>query len=270
MFGLQAALLAIVVFATADPHASVSGTLASIGATASGATLSIDLAGGVKTVDVPSEAVVRERAVGSQWQTVSLAALKVQEPVTVFFDASGRVREIDAEYALVSTRAVIVQHGYFVGTDGIARRLVASASTTTMPLGSYVELRTDPATGDAFDASVSSHPFAGSERAPAVAVTFEVQVPANTPSSSTVYLATNAQNWTANAIRLTLEPGNRWTATVPLAAGTVLQYKYTRGSWGTGERDAGGAEIPNRTLTVGSGKAQTVDDVVARWADLPS
>jgi hypothetical protein len=274
MFGLQAMLVASAVFATTISQSPVAGTLASVGATASGATLTVDRGdAGPATVSIPSDAVIRERVIGSDWQPVSLLALKVEEPVTVLFDASGHVREVDAEYALVTTRAVIVQHGYLVGTDGVARKLVAAAAAvTTMPLGAYVELRTNPVTGDAFDAAVSSHPFAGSAHAaPAVTVTFEVRVPANTPSSSTIYLATNAQNWTANAIRLTPEPGNRWTATVNLAGGTVLQYKYTRGSWSTGERDPAGAEIQNRTLTVTStAKAQGVEDVVARWADLPS
>jgi len=267
-------LIASAVFATTISQSPISGTLASIGATATGTVLSIDRGGGaLTTVEISSATAVRERAVGADWQDVSIAALKIREPVTVLFDAAGHAREVDAQYALVTTRAVVLQHGYLVGTDGVARRLVsAAAAVTTIPLGAYVELRTDPATGDAFDAAVSSHPFAGSAHpAPAVAVTFEVRVPANTPPSSTIYLATNAQNWTANAVRLTPEPGNRWTATVNLAGGTVLQYKYTRGSWSTGERDAAGAEIPNRTLTVaGTAKTQSVEDVVARWADLPS
>jgi len=267
-------LIASAVFATTISQSPISGTLASIGATSTGTLLSIVRSDGTQTtVAIPSAALVRERAADADWQQVSLAALKIGEPVSVLLDASGHAREVDAQYALVTTRAVVAQHGYLVGTDGVARKLVAAASAvTTIPFGAYVELRTDPATGDAFDAAVSSHPFAGSTHAaPAVAVTFEVRVPANTPPSSTIYLATNAQNWTANAIRLTPEPGNRWTATVNLAGGTVLQYKYTRGSWSTGERDAAGAEIPNRTLTVaGAAKTQSVEDVVARWADLPS
>ena len=202
---------------------------------------------------------------------MSLTTLRRQEPLTVTIDKAGRVREVDAEYALVDTQAVVMQHGYVIGTDGVARKLIAAAANiAAIPLGAYLELQTNPATGDVFDAAVSSHPFAEAA-APAVAVTFEVRVPVNTPPSSTVYLATNAQSWTANAVRLSPEPGNRWTATVKLAGGTVLQYKYTRGSWTTGERDAAGAEIPNRTLTVrADAKAQAINDVVIRWADLPS
>lgn len=233
--------------------------------------MTLATASGSSVVAIPPDIIVRERVVGGAWSTASLGALKVGEPLTVVSSASGRVIEVDAEYALVDTRAVVMQNGYIVGTDGVAHKLVAAAAAiAAVPFGSYVELRTDPQSGDAFEAAVSTRPFAQAAVAQ-VAVTFEVRVPVNTPAGSTVYLATNAQNWTANAVRLSPQPGNIWTTTVELAGGTVLQYKYTRGSWATGERDSSGNDIENRSLTVvRSGAAQSVDDVVARWADLPS
>ena len=272
MLGCTVMFVAAAFAATTVATSPVHGTLVSIGVAASGTVLAIDRGSAVQTtVTVPDDAVVRERAVGEQWRTIAAARLMVGEPVTVSFDQAGRVREVDAEYARIDTRAVIVQHGYLVGTDGVARKLVAAAAIADdTPLGAYVELRTDPATGQAFDASVSSRPFASAANA-AVSVTFDVRVPVNTPPASTIYLATNAQSWTPNAIRLAPEPGNRWTATISLPAGTELQYKYTRGSWASGERDAAGAELPNRTLKVARvAKGQRVDDVVVRWADLPS
>lgn len=274
MSGLHAALAFVFLFATAAPSVQTTppaGTLSSIAVTASGALLTLTTASGSSIVTVPSDAVVRARAVGEQWATVSLRDLKIGEPVTAVADRSGRIVEVDAEYAVVDTRSVVMQDGYIVGTDGVARKLVAAAaSIASVPFGAYVELRTDPSTGDVFDAAVSMHPFARAAAAQ-VAVIFEVRVPVNTPAGSTVYVATNAQNWTANAVRLSPEPGNIWMATVMLAGGTVLQYKYTRGSWATGERDASGADVQNRSLTVvRSGAAQSVHDVVARWADLPS
>ena len=272
MLGCNAIVVALAVFAASTSMTPVSGALASIDVSASGTRLAIDTgAGSTTTVTVTPQTLIRERVVGGQWQPATVGKLKTGEPVHVTFDAVGRATDVEAEYALIDTRAVIVQAGYLVGTDGVARKLVGSAaSVTTVPLGAYVELQTDPATGAAFDAAISSHPFAGANNA-SVAVTFEVRVPVNTPPGSTIYVATNAQSWTANAVRMTPETGNRWTATVNLAAGTVLQYKYTRGSWSTGERDAAGADIPDRTLTAAtSAKTQTVEDVVLRWADLPS
>ena len=274
MPALHATFAFALLFATATPYpegVSPSGTLTSIAVTASGAVLTLATAAGSRVATIPISAVVRERAVGGEWTKASLRDLKIDEPVTIVADASGRFVEVDAEYALVDTRAVVMQDGYIVGTDGVAHKLVAAAAdVASVPFGAYVELRTDPRSGDAFDAAISMHPFAQAAAAQ-VAVTFEVRVPVNTPADSTVYVATNAQNWTANAVRLSPEPGNIWTATVMLAGGTVLQYKYTRGSWATGERDASGNDIQNRSLAVvRSGAAQSVHDVVARWADLPS
>ena len=258
-------------FASVATISPLSGTFASIAAGANGTTLTIASAGGPLLLKVAPGAVVTEERVGEKTQHVSLLTLKAGEPVTIARNAAGEASEIDARYAVVDTRAVVLQNGYLVGTDGVPRKLVASAAAVRdIPLGAYVELRTDPATGDAFDAAIAAHPFATSVKPP-VAVTFEVRVPVNTPPDATVYLATNAQNWTANAIRMAPQPGNMWMATVALAGGTMLQYKFTRGSWATAERDPSGADIQSRALTVNSdAKPQIVHDVVARWADLPS
>ncbi len=257
---------------TASPVPELTGRFVSVSANASGTQLLVDRAGERSIVTVDPNARVRERAVGGDWTTISLATLKSEEPVTIRLDEAGRAIAIDAEYAIVDTRCVIVRDGYLIGTDGAARRLAGTAaSLAPIPLGAYVRLRIDPATGDAFDATVASRPFAQGQTGPAVAVTFVVQVPVNTPADATVYIATNQQRWTANAVKMSLQPGNRWTATLALAPGTTLQYKYTRGAWSAGERDASGADIPNRTLVVRAGaKTQSVNDVVARWADLPS
>jgi len=273
MLQLQAMLVAtMVIAAVASPPDEIAGTMVSISAGREGTTLVIDTAGARTTVVVAPTATVQERATGESWSRISLAALKPYEPLRVHLDADGRATAIDAEYATVDIQSVVARDGYVIGTDGIARRLVGAASAAaSIPLGAFVRLRTDPATGDAFDVAVSSHPFAAASNAAAVAVTFDVRVPVNTPPDSIVYVATNQQRWTPSAIRLSPAPGNRWTGTIMLAGGTTLQYKYTRGSWSTGERDASGADIPNRTLTVGSGaKTQSVSDVVVRWADLPS
>jgi len=274
--GLHATIAAALSLATVapspQPASPASGTLSSIAMSPAGAVLTIASSSGSIVVTVPPDAKIRQRAIGGDYESASLADIKLNEPVRIISDASGRVREVDAEYALVDTRAVVMQDGYLIGTDGIAHKLVAAAAAiASVPLGAYVELRTDPSSGNAFEASVSTHPFAQAAAVASVAVTFAVRVPVNTPADATVYLATNAQNWTANAIRLSPQPGNVWTATIPLAGGTVLQYKYTRGSWATGERDAAGADVSNRSLTVArSLSTQSVQDVVARWADLPS
>jgi hypothetical protein len=274
MSGLVALIVAELLLAAAAPPSPDVGTFSGIGVAATGTVLTVShKTAAADVVTVAQDVVVRERLTGGDWKSVSLAALKLGEPIVVQLDAAGRARQVDAEYAIVRTRAVVFADGYLIGTDGGAYKLTeAAAAVTAIPLGAYVKLRTDPLTGYAFDAEISTHPFADAgKQVRQVAVTFEVRVPINTPPSSTVYLATNSQNWTPNAIRLAPEPGNKWTATVDLAAGSVLQYKYTRGSWSAGETDSSGSQIPNRTLTVvDSGDAQRVNDSVIRWADLPS
>src|SRR5690348_13622326 len=216
MVGIHAAIAASLLFATVapspQPAAPASGTLSSIAASPAGAVLTIATSSGSVVVTVPPTAKVRQRAIGGDWEPASIADVKLDEPVRVMSDAAGRIVEVDAEYALVDTRAVVMQGGYLVGTDGVAHKLVAAAAAlASVPLGAYVELHTDPDTGDAFDASISTHPFAQAAAVASVAVTFEVRVPVNTPADASVYLATNAQNWTANAIRLSPQPGNIWT-----------------------------------------------------------
>lgn len=272
MLASLAAVAASFVAATAS-HAMIEGTVASVSALPASTALSVTTRlGAAVVVDVPTAAVVRERAEGGDWHAIGAAALDVGEPVRIAVDGSGRAVEVDAEYAVVYTRAVTMQSGQFIGTDGVVRRFVGSAlSGSAIPLGAYVQLRTDPETGAAYRVASSSHPFATVSGANAVAVTFSVRVPVNTPASATVYMATNTLNWTANAIRMNPQPGNVWSVTVQLAAGTVFQYKYTRGAWSVDERDTSGSEIPSRTLTITSAaKAQMRSDVVARWADLPS
>jgi len=267
-----ATIVAAIALIDAASPATVSGTLLSIGAQERGIVITLARTNGSPAaVTVGSGAVVRERAAGGDWRTASIEDLKSGEPISLRIDSRGIAQEIDAEYELVDTRAVAFDDGYLIGADGVTRKLVgAAARLSTIPFGAYVELKTDGATGDVFDLAVSAHPFA-SAASRLVAVTFEALVPINTPPGSTIYLATNAQSWTPNAIRMNPEPGNKWTAVLELPAGTTLQYKYTRGSWSTGEADAAGSPIPNRTLNVvAAGLSQAVNDTILRWTDLPS
>jgi pullulanase len=99
-------------------------------------------------------------------------------------------------------------------------------------------------------------------------VTFAVTVPAATPAGDTVFVTGDFQGWNPGspAHALVRQPDGRWTITLPLPAGTPVQFKFTRGSWAKVEKSAAGAEIANRTLTPADGA--TYDFTVQRWADL--
>jgi predicted alpha/beta superfamily hydrolase len=110
-------------------------------------------------------------------------------------------------------------------------------------------------------------PTAQAQAAPQV--TFEVTVPAETPANAEVWLSGNHAalgQWNGAGVKLTRTPEGRYTTRVPLPAGTALEYKVTRGSWATVEKDASGQELPNRALRVGS-RSERVSLTVARWAD---
>ena len=259
--------------ATATPvpdgiHATFVGLAARMGATY----LTFASAAGEATVPLTQPIIIRERAIGGDWTIVPPTALHEGAPIVVFVNA-GRAFQIDALYAQVTTRFVLVKNGFGVTPSGQIYRLTGRARTVgdSLPQGAYVQLRVDPATEVAFDLLASSTPFAETGGPPKVVVTVEVYAPVNTPPNDVVYMSTDALSWTPNAIRMAPLPGGRWTVTLSLTGGSLLKYKYTRGTWQTDERDLAGNEVPNRTLTVNAkGPAQAVNDVVARWADRQS
>jgi glycosidase len=103
-----------------------------------------------------------------------------------------------------------------------------------------------------------------------VAVTFTVSVPETTPPGDTVFIAGDFQGWDPGATPMTRVDATHWTITLPFTEGTPPQYKYTRGSWDAVEKDAGCAEIENRTfnVTFGTEGEQGLGDTVAKWRDV--
>jgi hypothetical protein len=265
----------------ADPNVNttakatlVAGIFVSLGADPAGTLITVDRAGSLTSLRVAAAATVTEVESGAAPRTSSLASLKPGEPVELQLASNGTVAAVVGQYASVATRVIALQNGYVVAADGNAYKLVgaALAAVPSLAIGIYVLMSTDPVTGDVFDLAASRESFrAAASQGTVVAVTFVVHVPANTPPSDAIYLATNAGSWTPNGTRLAPLSGGRWTATLQLAAGTQMEYRYTRGSWATDERTAAGTPTANRTVTTAkTSGAQSVDDVVARWADLAS
>src|SRR5450755_2196005 len=245
-----------------DAGGRISGIFVSLGTDPKGTIVTIDQSGSLTSMRVNGAVAVTEDEVGAAPHAASLAALKPGEPIEAQLQADGSVAAIVARYASVATQVTASKTGYTAAADGNAYKLVgaAAAAAASLDTGTYVLLRTDPASGNAFDLAASRQPFrATGQQAVAVAVTFVVRVPANTPPSDAVYLASNGGNWTPNGLRLAPLSGGRWTVTVQLAAGTQIEYRYTRGSWATDERTAAGTPTANRTIAVAkSGGAQSV------------
>lgn len=100
-------------------------------------------------------------------------------------------------------------------------------------------------------------------------VTFVVQsLPAYTSPQDILYIAGDFSAWNAGLSQYKLQKNGegKWSITLAAqAAGTVLNYKFTRGTWETVEKGPAGEEIGNRTFTYGNNS--TVNVTIANWAD---
>ena len=100
-------------------------------------------------------------------------------------------------------------------------------------------------------------------------VTFIINsLPAYTPTDDILYIAGNMNSWDAGNpdFALNRNDNNNWFITLPEEPdGTVFEFKFTRGDWGTVEKGATGEEIGNRQFTFGNGDTNYVE--ILNWAD---
>lgn len=99
-------------------------------------------------------------------------------------------------------------------------------------------------------------------------VTFIIDsLPAYTPPQDLIYIAGNFNGWDpGDAVYvLSKNEDQKWLITLDSATeGTVIQFKFTRGSWETVEKGAQGQELGNRLFTFGNG--DTVHVIIYNWA----
>jgi predicted alpha/beta superfamily hydrolase len=111
--------------------------------------------------------------------------------------------------------------------------------------------------------------------APTDAPALEIVVfraPGNTPSGGAVFAAGTFNGWTPGDPGARLVTGANGTLTarvVGLAPGQRVEFKFTRGTWATVERDDRGADIANRAVTFDPAHP-VVALFIERWADLPA
>jgi predicted alpha/beta superfamily hydrolase len=101
-----------------------------------------------------------------------------------------------------------------------------------------------------------------------VKITFKVKVPDGTPADAKVYLAGDAKalgEWKAEGLATKKGDDGVYSAVASLPKDKPIEYKVTRGSWETVEKNADGSEIKNRTLT--PTKDASVEVEVKKWAD---
>jgi predicted alpha/beta superfamily hydrolase len=110
---------------------------------------------------------------------------------------------------------------------------------------------------------------AGSQRAGEVGLTLVVtRLPAATPVGAELYVTSNLLGWRPDPAQGRLERAadGTWTVTLTVPAGARVEYKLTRGSWGTVEKGPRGDELHNRGVQVG-GEDVAVRLTVVAWAD---
>ncbi|HUF38135.1 MAG TPA: alpha-amylase family glycosyl hydrolase [Anaerolineales bacterium] len=124
---------------------------------------------------------------------------------------------------------------------------------------------------ESFNRSAPSNTVQATAEPRLVSVTFRATVPAYTPG--TVHIAGSIPEfgpWDPGLVPLTQVGPNTWEYTLDILDGTSLQYKYTRGSWETVEKEPdGNGEIADRSLLVdyGSDGTQLVAVTVQNWRD---
>ena len=100
-------------------------------------------------------------------------------------------------------------------------------------------------------------------------VTFIIDnLPSVTPPQDNLYIAGDFTGWNPGSASYMLHKNDqdKWEITLAeQASGTVIHFKFTRGSWETVEKGASGEEISDRTFTFGNGETIPVD--ILNWAD---
>lgn len=100
-----------------------------------------------------------------------------------------------------------------------------------------------------------------------VTVTFKVTIPQSTLPDAKIFISGDLPalgSWNGAGVELK-KIDNRYEAAVSLPKDQPIEFKFTRGSWETVEKNADGGERANRTLKPSAD--QTVELTVARWAD---
>jgi hypothetical protein len=177
-------------------------------------------------------------------------------------------------------------------TNGAAFRLEDSALAVAGRLGETVRLHLDPAThavrsverlpkgvlpGELESGALPAGYVTATAQTPppraagspaegaAVTVTIVARIPDDTPLTDDVYLSTERSAFNPAELRLVRLDSRHWTIDVSLQPGSTLRYRFTRGSFATGERDRAGALVPPRVLVATPGLQQA--DTIERWAD---
>lgn len=166
------------------------------------------------------------------------------------FNAAGTVTELDL------SRSPLPPQGSF---DDVAHFAVALSSPAPNP-------DLVPNGVPAPEPGVTIPPGAHFSGKP-VLVTFIVQVPPNTPMTSSVYITTDASGWNAQAIPMDRTDAMHYQITRRVNSGTIFRYLYDRGSFQSAEVAQNGLSRTPRAFVVEDADVLTRRDSVFGWQD---
>ena len=101
-----------------------------------------------------------------------------------------------------------------------------------------------------------------------VLVTFTVEVPAQTPFASNLYITTDAAGWNPQAIPMSRIDALHFQITRRMNSGTIFRYLYDRGSFQQVEIAENGLQRDPRRIVVTDADVRAVRDTVYGWVDL--
>lgn len=105
-----------------------------------------------------------------------------------------------------------------------------------------------------------------------VTLTISAKLPLNTPQTDRIYLSGDFENWSGGGnpnFELIRQSNGDYQGNITLDAGSTIQYKLTRGEWGTEEVSELGRTIGNRIQAIPNTDIQ-ISIEVANWVDLVS
>lgn len=95
-----------------------------------------------------------------------------------------------------------------------------------------------------------------------------IELPSNTPTNAYIYVAGNFQGWDPGSDNYKLTDVGNGIFEIEITPSVgALEFKFTRGNWGSVEGNASGGAIPNRTYNY-TGAAATLDLTILSWEDL--
>ena len=193
------------------------------------------------------------------------------------FKVSGDVKILDAETKAQSTatpRARMYALAVFDSAGQVVEIDLSKKAYPLEPLSPLVESYVVQASPSYANPDLGSKPavdtrsglpltFSGKP----VLVTLTVLVPATTPLTARIYIATDQSAWNPQAVEMDRVDALHFKVTRRYPSGTILHYLYTRGSLQSEERAENGLDRKAREITINDADVRNENDTVYQWAD---